>query len=247
MVTLRLVAVIGLLLLGACAQRPQLTAAGLPVLPPCPASSWQPEAPPPSASPRASMVILAEQEWDRFGRQTISYADGTAHVDHRGLNEQEMTERVHDYWRSVDEPQYSGLNTDVPWSAAFISWDIASAGVPRDQFCPDDRHTIYIERLVDRARQPDATLIPRRLSEYRPQVGDLICSSREGGRTSLDWLDRGPGHCDIVVSVRPSSLEAIGGNVDDSVSLSTFPLDANGFLSPISGRPFFTVIENRLP
>jgi hypothetical protein len=247
MVTPRLLAVIALLLLGACAQRPTLTAAGLPPLGPCPASAWQPEAPPPSASPRTAMVMLAEQEWDRFGRQTISYADGTAHVDHAGLNEREMSERVRDYWKSVDQPQLSGLNTDVPWSAAFISWDIESAGVPRSQFCPDERHTIYIERLVDRARSSGATLIPRRLSERRPQVGDLICSSREGGRTSLDWLDRGPGHCDIVVAVRPGSLEAIGGNVEDSVSRSVFPLDATGFLSPISGRPFFTVIENRLP
>ena len=32
-----------------------------------------------------------------------------------------------------------------------------------------------------------------------------------------------------------------------SVSRSVFPLDGNGFLSPISGRPVFTVIENRLP
>jgi len=50
-----------------------------------------------------------------------------------------------------------------------------------------------------------------------------------------------------VVEVRPGSVAAIGGNVDDSVTRSVFPLDANGILSPISGRPVFTVIENRLP
>jgi hypothetical protein len=49
-----------------------------------------------------------------------------------------------------------------------------------------------------------------------------------------------------VVEVRPGEVQAIGGNVRDSVSRSVFPLDANGFLSPIAGRPFFTVIENRL-
>ena len=52
---------------------------------------------------------------------------------------------------------------------------------------------------------------------------------------------------DIVVEVGPGWVAAIGGNVDDSVTRSVFPLDARGVLSPISGRPVFTVIENRLP
>jgi len=154
---------------------------------------------------------------------------------------------VRDFWRSVDRPQLSGRDSDVPWSAAFISWDVESAGVPRDQFCPDDRHTVYIERLVDRSHRPNPAFVPRRIDERAPQAGDLICASRDGGRTSLDNLDRGPGHCDIVVEVRPGAVEAIGGNVADSVSRSVFPLDAKGFLSPIAARPFFTVIENRLP
>jgi len=234
--------------LGACATTgPRLTAAGLPVLGACPVSAWRPEAPPPSVSAKTSMVLLALQEWARFGRQTLTYPNGVPRVDTVGLDERQMSERVRDYWRSVDEPKLSGLDTNVPWSAAFISWDLESAGVPRDQFCPDARHTIYIERLVDRARRPGAALIPRRVDERAPQVGDLICQSRDGGRTSLDNLDRGPGHCDIVVEVRPGVAEAIGGNVRDSVSRSVFPLDGRGFLSPISGRSFFTVVENKLP
>jgi len=86
-----------------------------------------------------------------------------------------------------------------------------------------------------------------RPDERAPQVGDLICSSRNGSGTTLDNLNRGAGHCDLVVEVRSGTLAAIGGNVGDSVSRSVFPLDANGFLSPISARPYFTVIENTLP
>jgi hypothetical protein len=135
----------------------------------------------------------------------------------------------------------------VPWSAAFISWDIQSAGVPRDLFCPDARHTIYVERMVLRARQSGAAFIPHHLNERAPQVGDLLCASRDSGGTTLENLNRGPGHCDIVVEVRPGEVHAIGGNVGDSVTRSVFPLDASGFLSPISARQFFTVIENGLP
>ena len=193
------------------------------------------------------MVLLAVQEWARFGRQTTLYSvDGPPRTVQLGIPEREAPERVRDYWKSLDKPERSGLDP-VPWSAAFVSWDIESAGVSRELFCPDQRHTIYLERLVERARRPGAAFIPYKPSQRRPEVGDLVCASRAGGTTTLDNLDRGPGHCDIVVEVRADEVHAIGGNVGDSVTRSVFPLDANGFLSPISARPYFTVIESRLP
>ena len=240
------------LLLGACAPQPKpkaiVQASSLAPLGPCKESSWRPDAPPPTASARESMVLLAVQEWFRFGRQTIDHTvPGPAKLEILGIQETAAPQRINDYWKSVDKPNLTGLDTAVPWSAAFISWDIESAGVPRSQFCPDQTHTIYVERLVERARQPDAAFIPHPPLERAPQVGDLICASRNGSGTTLDNLNRGAGHCDIVVEVRPGEVHAIGGNVGDSVSRSVFPLDGGGFLSPISARPVFTVIENRLP
>lgn len=247
MIMRRLAVLLLLLTAAACAPTPPKTAEPLKPLGPCPTSSWKPEAPPPTASAKTSMVLLAVQEWFRYGRQTIDFTKpGPPQLVQLGVQERDAPRRINDYWKSVDRPQLSGLDTEVPWSAAFISWDIESAGVSRDLFCPDARHTIYVERMVIRARQPDAAFIPHHVDEYAPRVGDLICASRAGGGTTLENLDRGPGHCDIVVEVRPGEVQAIGGNVRDSVTRSVFPLDANGFLSPIAGRPFFTVIENRL-
>jgi Uncharacterized protein conserved in bacteria (DUF2272) len=244
----RLAVLLLLLAAAACAPKPPpKTAEPLKPLGPCPASSWKPEAPPPTASAKTSMVLLAVSEWARYGRQVIVYSsDQPPRTEQLGVKEREAPQRIADYWAAVSHPERSGLD-DVPWSAAFISWVIQSAGVPRDLFCPDQRHTIYVERLVERARRPGAVLIPRRPAERGPQVGDLICASRAGSGTTLDNLNRGAGHCDIVVEVKPGFAAAIGGNVGDSVTRSVFPLDANGFLSPISGRPVFTVIENRLP
>jgi hypothetical protein len=241
---------LSLLLAAACAPKPPPKTAAGPLKPlgPCPASSWKPEAPPPTTSAKVSMVLLAVQEWARYGRQTIIYPlDGKPRATQQGFTEREAPERINDYWKSVGRPNLSGLNSEVPWSAAFISWDIESAGVPRDLFCPDSRHTIYVERMVERARRPGAAFIPLHLHERAPQVGDLICASRNNGGTTLENLNRGPGHCDIVVEVRPGEVHAIGGNVGDSVTRSVFPLDGSGFLSPISARQFFTVIENKLP
>ena len=233
---------------GACSSAPPAKpAASLPPLGPCPASSWRPEASPPTASTKISMVLLAVQEWARYGRQTITFSTtAPPRTELLGVQERDAPERIRDYWKSVGQPNLSGLN-DVPWSAAFVSWDIESAGVSRDLFCPDARHAIYVERMVERARRSGAAFVPHRVNERAPQVGDLVCAARDGGRTSLDNLDRGPGHCDIVVELRPGEAHAIGGNVGDSVTRSVFPLDGQGFLSPISARRFFTVIENRLP
>jgi hypothetical protein len=235
----------------ACTPPPSTTTPRPAVAPkplgPCPASAWKPEAPPPTTSAKTSMVLLAVQEWARYGRQTITYpANGPARTEQQGVQERDAPERIRDYWKSVGQPNLSGLN-DVPWSAAFISWDIESAGISRDLFCPDARHTIYVERMVERARLSGAAFVPHHPNERAPQVGDLLCASRDGGGTTLENLDRGPGHCDIVVEVRPGEVHAIGGNVADSVTRSVFPLDESGFLPPISGRRFFTVIENRLP
>jgi hypothetical protein len=244
---------VAFLLLGACAQqttKPKtvVLASSLEPLGACKESSWRPEAPPPAASARESMVLLAVQEWFRFGRQTIDFTvAGTPKVEIQGVQERDAAQRINDYWKSVDRPDLTGLDTEMPWSAAFISWDIESAGVPRDLFCPDSRHTIYVERMVLREKQPGAVFIPHHVNEHAPRVGDLLCAARDGGGTTLENLNRGPGHCDIVVEVRPGKLHAIGGNVHDSVSRSVFPLDERGFLSPIAGRPFFTVIENKLP
>jgi hypothetical protein len=245
----RFILVLGLLA-AACAPAPKpavKSAAGLPPLGPCPVSLWKPEAPPPTASAKTSMLLLAVGEWARFGKQIITYsADAAPRTEQLGVKEREAPQRIQDYWASVGHPERSGLD-DVAWSAAFISWDIESAGVPPDLFCPSQTHTIYVERMVERAHRPGAAFIPRRTDERAPQVGDLICSSRNGSGTTLDNLNRGAGHCDLVVEVRPGAVAAIGGNVGDSVSRSVFPLDANGFLSPISARPYFTVIENTLP
>lgn len=250
---MRALAALALLLVGAaCAEAPRaakrvVSAADLPPLGPCPPSSWKPEAPPPTASRKTSMILLAVGEWGRFGKQVITYSnDAPPRIEQLGIKERDAPERIGDYWDAVDKPGRTGLD-DIPWSAAFISWDIESAGVSRDLFCPNATHTIYVERIVERAKKPGAAFIPHAPTARAPQVGDLICASRNGSGTTLQNLNRGAGHCDIVVEVRPGQVFAIGGNVGDSVTRSVFPLDASGFLSPLSGRPFFAVIENRLP
>ena len=133
------------------------------------------------------------------------------------------------------QARISAASNDVPWSAAFISWDIESAGVSRDLFCPDARHTIYVERMVERARRPGAAFIPRHLDERAPQVGDLICAvarrrrhdpgKPESRTRTLRHRGRGP-------AGRSARHRRQRGRLGHPQRLSTGRV---GFLSPISG------------
>jgi hypothetical protein len=109
--------------------------------------------------------------------------------------------------------------------------------------------------------------VPHPLETRAPQPGDLICATRRrdtdavlraiflptGPRAQASWdaaLDAMDfGHCDIVVASdrRRRTMSVIGGNVQDTVSKSLLPLDADGRPIRTIERPWFIVIENRLP
>ncbi|MDB5487671.1 MAG: putative lipoprotein, partial [Reyranella sp.] len=129
-----LLSILLLVLAAACTQAPTpkkiVQAKDLQHLGPCPASFWKPEAPPLSSSAKTSMVLLAVGEWGRFGKQVITHSnDAPAKTEQLGIKERDAPQRIGDYWKAVDVLGRTGLN-DIPWSAAFISWDIESAGVP---------------------------------------------------------------------------------------------------------------------
>jgi hypothetical protein len=164
---------------------------------------------------------------------------------------------------------------DNAWSAAFVSAALRSVGVQRRDFHFDALHSAYLKDILHRYRAWRATparrqmplFVPHPLETYAPQPGDLICATRRredeavlraiflptGPRADATWdaafegMDFG--HCDIVVALdlRRRTLSAIGGNVQDTVSKSLLPVDAKGYLIRTMERPWFVVVENRLP
>jgi hypothetical protein len=67
-----------------------------------------------------------------------------------------------------------------------------------------------------------------------------------GGYTSPSMLKGTSTHCDLVIARQGQSLEAIGGNVRNSVSRISVELDANGRLQSVPRRPWFIILQNRL-
>jgi hypothetical protein len=211
-------------------------------------------APPMSATKRA-ILSVANAEWEYFGQQRVIYQGAEESIPHVGYWEDDSTHvsRVNMYWRAVDMPGLDGNDCRQPWSAAFISYVMERAGVPAFVFPPARAHWVYLKHFVSDAGMPGQSFVPHGIREYRPQPGDLICATREyygapmiRGPADAAFLDNNKLHCDIVVGRTGNTIEAIGGNVRNSVSKSILTLDGNGYLQPIKRRPWFLVIENRL-
>ncbi len=213
---------------------------------------------PPAPKPgvRQAMISRATREWDFFGRQTVVMKGSKESIPNVGSWEDDdsrYSSRVNAYWRAVGKSDLYGMDCRQPWSSAFMGWVMGGAGVPESQFRRSPAHWIYLSGMIDQASYPGRYFVPRRITDYSPNPGDLICAYRghsrpssSGGYTSAGGLSGKPTHCDLVVKKSGRTLEAIGGNVRNSVSKVTLELDGGGRLQRVPRRPWFLILENRL-
>ncbi|HEX5687487.1 MAG TPA: DUF2272 domain-containing protein [Ideonella sp.] len=136
-------------------------------------------------------------------------------------------------WPGPDEPV-----TTSAWSAAFISAVMARAGISQTEFRRDHRHAVYIAA----ARDGQASAYEVVPTPAMAAPGDLICAGRKSGSgwpshitpATIAHVMAGVGmHCDLVVSMDPThnTLDAIGGNVKQTVARTTVDLDEMGRVS----------------
>ncbi|MCK1385530.1 DUF2272 domain-containing protein [Bradyrhizobium sp. 21] len=190
----------------------------------------------------------AAAEWEFFGKNTLNLQGHLTHAGHHE-GEPEFSERVGDYWQALGINR-NGLDP-TPWSAAFISFCVNGGGAGT-KFRGAARHSVYISQAIRDfdATNADVAYWCKRLTDHAPKPGDLICWAREEG-VDYDHQKDGDydGHCDVVVAVRPTQIDVIGGNVGQSVSRQTFALDAGGFVKgvKIQEKLLFAIMENKLP
>ena len=141
---------------------------------------------------------------------------------------------------------------DTPWSAAFISHLMKTAGFSREEFAASDTHADYVRAAFDASaaeaegREPAHAFRACDVATTHPRAGDLLCATRDdtAGVARFDALAaalavRAPGqdfamHCDLVVRSDEggdAKLDAIGGNVVQSVTLTRMTLNAKKVLS----------------
>lgn len=128
--------------------------------------------------------------------------------------------------------------TDTPWSAAFVSFVMARAGLPG--FTASASH---IDFLREAYRHPEASsYVLHDPDSTSPAAGDLLCFARGrdplGAQGLRDFLAKANGnglnmHCDIVVADNldgDNRLYLVGGNVLQGVTLRVLPLNRNGLI-----------------
>lgn len=143
----------------------------------------------------------------------------------------ELAERNQTWARTASELRRNdGWRT--PWSAAFISWLMCEAGVA--PFARSWAHRDYVDAAIAAADGGAAHLYHARAPNRTPNLGDLICSHRADYRVDLAGRREEPGalgdmHCDLVVAVRAGTVLAIGGNVENGVTMVRYQISRSLF------------------
>ncbi len=220
---------------------------------PSPATSLTANIPPFARVPyepfsREAAVQIALGEWRAF-RQPVVYPNIELPEDEE--RENGLWQRVGLYWWLGLDPSWrqsawtgkhdengqvfsADVDGNYAWSAAFISYVMRMAGAG-SSFPYSETHSDYIDEAA--AHTPGVALIAERVQDYAPQLGDLICLWRGARPVTFEELPAGrfPGHCDIVVGMKPGQLQVIGGNVDNAVAMKYIPVTADGHLATSDG------------
>ncbi|APO72199.1 hypothetical protein IE4872_PD01678 (plasmid) [Rhizobium gallicum] len=194
---------------------------------------------PPVSDNREKLIASVHKQFTRFKR---------------GLgkeNVEPFSGYVEEMWRAIGVNNLDGTDTDVPWSAAAISFMIRKAGDEYSKFRFAAAHSKYVHHAI-KARDNDDTSVPfwgYRLHEVRPEIGDTVArdNTNFGPLVTYDvarQLDTYRSHTDIVVQVDTVNnvLLAIGDNVSNSVSVTKYALAPGDFVSD-SGLTF-AILKN---
>lgn len=207
---------------------------------------------------KEKLIEVAKEEWEFFGKQEILKYENDNHgnpkpvygrIGHRET-ENGYYQRVGKYWKTGVNKSLDGRNDDQPWSAAFISYlmKMSEAGT---YFLASSQHSVYIRKSIV-ARQQNNNAYGfwgYRISEYKPEVGDLICYVREDAVGHIDYDTNSSNytsHSDLVVEKEGNILKVIGGNVEDSVTMKHVIIDDNGYLTDTS-KHWFVIMKNMIP
>jgi hypothetical protein len=186
----------------------------------------QPSLRSPVSPQREALVAQAIAEWLRFekGQGQEHHAPYFSYIG--------------EMWQAIGL-NLDGRDRDQFWSAAAISFMVRNAGntVPKyKKFKFAAAHARYMHDAIIRREKNDtkAPFWGFRLHEVKPEIGDIACKWRESPRDFDDAAnsDAFKSHTDIIVSVQPDFVLAIGGNVGQSVNITRYAKTGAGFLAP---------------
>lgn len=127
-----------------------------------------------------------------------------------GVHEVSKSDRVAIYWDALNL-NFIGANSNLPWSAAFISWVIKESGNPNGL-----KLSAATINIWQSAKEKELTLPP---DISQPVPGDIAFRMRRTDDASA-WADAGghaPGTAGIVYEVNDDEIVVIAGNISNAV------------------------------
>lgn len=202
------------------------------------------------------LVEKTEAEWRRFG---------SAYRDKRGgrsgqpvlETDEPANSWIREYFANVTNNGWDG-RSGMAWSAAFISTCMLLAG-SGNRFKKNAMHCVYINDALRNKDREDANFQAKRIDEYAPRVGDVVCGWRINpvnfdNALTVKFPDSDVGvyssHTDIVTAVRPGEIDVVGGNVGNSVTKMTIGTLPDGRIDMNSlwarEKNLFAIMKNNL-
>ena len=196
---------------------------------------------PPMSEEREALLRVAITQWLRFAK------------GHANEKLDPYCQYVGEMWQSLGE-DYHGRSTyadgsDVPWSAAFMSFVVRTAHPRYSTFKFASAHSVFSNDAILARRSNDQCkpFWGYRLTEVRPQLGDIIVRNRLGNSFTFDYAENHSNfvsHSDLVVEVSDGAIKVLGGNVKNSVSMSRYELNGSGFID--TSQDAFAILRNRI-
>lgn len=179
---------------------------------------------------RSNVVDLAVNEWKAWNVPT-KVKEGNART----------IQKLRDYYKKgvgVNDSDRYYITT--AWSAAFISYIMKLAGAGKN-FKFSQRHSTYIVNSIKNRKENKGAFKGYKPNEVNIELGDLVCYARQDG-INYNTVGDYASHCDIVTKINNNKVEAIGGNISNSVSKTTYNLNDGKIID----KEIFVVIKNNL-
>lgn len=158
-----------------------------------------------------------------------------------------VSTRLQKYWKAVgldytvDQLRDAEFQENNPWSAAFVSWVMKTAGAG-DKFRYAASHWQYVAAAkMNRTEGNDNPLKAYRTDEKCAALADIVVKRRGTSMATYENIEMGHiTHGDIVVATGKGEAETIGGNVSNSVKTTKVTLGEN---SKVNQDGYFAIVK----